>query len=122
MEDVPKALSRPAWKSIPAGVWTLGFVSLLMDTSSELIHSLLPLFLVTTLGASTLTVGFIEGIAEATALITKLKTFMPAMMKFAPTPLPVSGAIALGRSQAADGLRAAGASRSSAVRRIDSKR
>jgi MFS family permease len=72
MEHVPKALSRPAWKSIPAGVWTLGFVSLLMDTSSELIHSLLPLFLVTTLGASTLTVGFIEGIAEATALITKL--------------------------------------------------
>jgi len=50
----------------------LGFVSLLMDTSSELIHSLLPLFLVTTLGASTLTVGLIEGVAEATALITKL--------------------------------------------------
>ncbi len=68
---MPKALSRPAWKSIPAGVWTLGFVSLLMDTSSELIHSLLPLFLVTTLGASTLAVGIIEGLAEATALITK---------------------------------------------------
>lgn len=66
------AASRPAWKRIPAGVWTLGFVSLLMDTSSELIHSLLPIFLVTTLGASTLTVGIIEGIAEATALITKL--------------------------------------------------
>jgi len=43
-----------------------------MDTSSELIHSLLPLFLVTTLGASTLAVGIIEGIAEATALITKV--------------------------------------------------
>ncbi len=60
------------WRSIPAGVWTLGLVSLLMDTSSELIHSLLPLFLVTTLGASTLAVGIIEGVAEATALITKV--------------------------------------------------
>src|SRR5438477_12158820 len=43
-----------------------------MDTSSELIHSLLPLFVVTTLGASTLAVGVIEGVAEATALITKV--------------------------------------------------
>jgi MFS family permease len=53
-------------------VWTLGFVSLLMDVSSELIHSLLPLFLVTVLGTSALVVGIIEGIAEATALITKV--------------------------------------------------
>ena len=53
-------------------MWTLGCVSLLMDVSSELIHSLLPLFLVTVLGASTLTVGAIEGVAEATALITKV--------------------------------------------------
>ena len=57
---------------LPGSVWTLGMVSLLMDTSSELIHSLLPLFLVTTLGASTFAVGIIEGIAEATAMITKL--------------------------------------------------
>lgn len=57
---------------LPASVWTLGIVSLLMDTSSELIHSLLPLFLVTTLGASTFAVGIIEGMAEATAMITKL--------------------------------------------------
>ncbi|HET9762644.1 MAG TPA: MFS transporter, partial [Casimicrobiaceae bacterium] len=64
--------ARPARKHIPAGVWALGFVSLLMDASSELVHSLLPLFLVTTLGASTLAVGLIEGVAEATALITKL--------------------------------------------------
>jgi len=64
--------ASPAWRRIPAGVWTLGFVSLLMDTSSELIHSLLPMFLVTTLGASTLAVGIIEGIAEATALVTKV--------------------------------------------------
>jgi len=53
-------------------VWTLGFVSMLMDTSSELIHSLLPLFLVTTLGASAFAVGMIEGVAEATALCTKV--------------------------------------------------
>src|SRR5258708_18508877 len=71
-QDVANEASRPAWRSIPAGVWTLGLVSLLMDTSSELIHSLLPLFLVTTLGASTLAVGIIEGVAEATALITKV--------------------------------------------------
>ncbi|UVO40581.1 MFS transporter [Bradyrhizobium arachidis] len=50
----------------------LGFVSMLMDISSEMIHALLPVYLVTVLGASTLTVGFIEGIAEATAAITKI--------------------------------------------------
>jgi MFS family permease len=53
-------------------VWVLGFVSMLMDTSSELIHSLLPLFMVTVLGTSVFAVGVIEGIAEATALITKV--------------------------------------------------
>lgn len=57
---------------IPAGVWVLGFVSLLMDVSSEMIHSLLPLFMVTTLGANAFTVGLIEGLAEATALIVKV--------------------------------------------------
>ncbi|OIR17248.1 inner membrane transport protein YajR [mine drainage metagenome] len=57
---------------IPRGVWVLGFVSLLMDVSSEMIHSLLPLFMVTVLGASALTVGVIEGIAEATALLVKV--------------------------------------------------
>ncbi len=57
---------------IPRGIWVLGFVSLLMDVSSEMIHSLLPLFLVTTLGASALTVGIIEGLAESTALIVKV--------------------------------------------------
>ena len=46
---------------LPAGIWALGFVSLLMDVSSELIHSLLPVFMVTVLGASMLTVGLIEG-------------------------------------------------------------
>jgi MFS family permease len=57
---------------IPGGVWTLGFVSLLMDTSSELIHALLPLYMVGALGASVLVVGFIEGLAEALALIIKV--------------------------------------------------
>ncbi|MCK1709190.1 MULTISPECIES: MFS transporter [unclassified Bradyrhizobium] len=57
---------------LPRGIWVLGFVSMLMDISSEMIHALLPVYLVTVLGASTLTVGFIEGIAEATASITKI--------------------------------------------------
>jgi len=57
---------------IPLSIWMLGFVSLLMDISSEMIHSLLPLFLVTTLGVSALTIGLIEGAAEATALIVKV--------------------------------------------------
>ena len=59
-------------REIPSGVWALGFVSLLMDTSSEIIHALLPVYLVTVLGTSMLTVGIIEGIAEATASITKV--------------------------------------------------
>ena len=57
---------------LPAAIWALGGVSLLMDVSSELIHSLLPVFMVTTLGTSVLTVGLIEGLAEATALIVKV--------------------------------------------------
>ncbi|HEY0885472.1 MAG TPA: MFS transporter [Ramlibacter sp.] len=57
---------------LPPAIWALGFVSLLMDVSSELIHSLLPVFLVAGLGASVLTVGLIEGFAEATALIVKV--------------------------------------------------
>jgi MFS family permease len=57
---------------LPAGIWALGFVSLLMDVSSELIHSLLPVFLVSALGTSVLAVGLIEGAAESTALIVKV--------------------------------------------------
>lgn len=59
-------------RHIPAGIWTLGFVSLLMDISSEMIHSLLPMFMVGTLGMGMATVGLIEGLAEATALIVKV--------------------------------------------------
>jgi MFS family permease len=66
----PAATAPPG--RLPAGIWALGFVSLLMDVSSELIHSLLPVFLVTTLGASALAVGLIEGAAEATALVVKV--------------------------------------------------
>jgi len=57
---------------IPPSIWALGFVSMLMDVSSEMIHSLLPLFMVGVLGASAFAVGLIEGIAEATALIVKI--------------------------------------------------
>jgi len=58
--------------AIPRSIWALGFVSLLMDVSSELIHSLLPVFMVTALGMSAFAVGLIEGAAEATALIVKV--------------------------------------------------
>jgi MFS family permease len=60
------------WRQIPGSVWALGLVSLFMDASSEMVHALLPLYLVTALGASTTDVGIIEGIAEATASITKI--------------------------------------------------
>ncbi len=63
---------RAIWREIPVGVWALGFVSLLMDVSSEMIHALLPVYMVTVLGTSALTVGVIEGIAEASASITKV--------------------------------------------------
>lgn len=59
-------------RAIPASIWALGFVSMFMDISSEMVHSLLPVFMVSTLGAGTFTVGVIEGIAEATASITKV--------------------------------------------------
>src|SRR5712664_730630 len=57
---------------VPRTVWALGFVSLCMDLSSELVHGLLPVFMTTVLGASMVAVGVVEGIAEATASIVKL--------------------------------------------------
>ena len=57
---------------IPRTVWVLGLVSFFMDVSSETIHALLPLFLTTTLGASVLLVGIIDGVAESTAAISKV--------------------------------------------------
>lgn len=62
----------PAWRRVPRGIWALGVVSLLMDVSSEMVHGLLPVFLVSVLGAGALTLGAIEGVAEATAAATKL--------------------------------------------------
>jgi MFS family permease len=70
---MPNSSSSPFnWRSIPRSVWLLGLVSMFMDLSSEMIHALLPLYLVSVMGVSTLTVGIIEGIAEATASITKI--------------------------------------------------
>ena len=65
-------IKRNILSQIPTGIWVLGFVSLLMDISSEMVHSLLPMFMVTTLGASAFAVGLIEGLAESTALIVKV--------------------------------------------------
>jgi MFS family permease len=64
--------SQSPLRRIPLAVWALGFVSMLMDISSEMVHSLLPLFMVGTLGASAYTVGLVEGVAESTALIVKI--------------------------------------------------
>ena len=58
--------------ALPTSVWALGFVSLFMDVSSELIHAVLPVFVVGTLGAGAVWLGVIEGVAEATASIVKV--------------------------------------------------
>jgi len=74
MSDSPASpfSAPPGPLGIPKSIWALGLVSLFMDMSSELIHSLLPVYMVTVLGASLLSVGLIEGFAEATALLTKI--------------------------------------------------
>lgn len=64
--------SPPEKRAIPRSIWALGFVSMLMDISSEMIHALLPIYMVAVLGTSVLAVGLIEGIAEATASIVKV--------------------------------------------------
>lgn len=69
---MPETPLKSGLAAVPRGVWALGFVSMFMDISSEMIHSLLPVFLVANLGASVALVGFIEGTAEATASITKV--------------------------------------------------
>lgn len=68
----PSSATAAPTVRLPRAIWMLGFVSLLMDVSSELIHSLLPVFLATSLGASALVIGLIEGAAEATALIVRV--------------------------------------------------
>ncbi len=66
------AASRGAYRKLPKGIWALGFVSMFMDVSSELVHSLLPVFMASVLGASMVTIGIIEGLAESAAAITKV--------------------------------------------------
>jgi MFS family permease len=72
--------TQKTWRKLPMGIWALGFGSLFMDISSEMIHSLLPIFMVTTLGASMVTIGVVEGIAEATAAV--LKVFSGALSDY----------------------------------------
>jgi MFS family permease len=67
-----EAIARRGLAAVPRGVWVLGFVSLCMDLSSELVHALLPLYMATVLGASVFVIGMVEGAAEALALVMKL--------------------------------------------------
>ena len=69
---MPLAGDPPRWRTLPAGIWSLGLVSMCMDASSELVHSLLPVFMTAVLGASMVTVGLIEGVAEAIAAFTRV--------------------------------------------------
>ncbi|NYJ10037.1 MFS family permease [Rhizobium leguminosarum] len=71
-EGTAAAVMLATYRRIPAGIWALGFVSMLMDISSEMIHALLPVYMVSVLGISMFAVGVIEGIAEVTASITKV--------------------------------------------------
>jgi MFS family permease len=72
MNEEPPRETLPTPGRIPGSVWALGFVSLLMDFSSEMIHALLPIYLVGTMGASMAQLGIIEGVAEATAAFVKV--------------------------------------------------
>ncbi|WP_155311207.1 MFS transporter [Desulfosarcina ovata] len=66
------AIAKGIDRKLPGGIWVLGFVSMFMDISSELVHSLLPISMATILGASMVTIGIVEGVAEGTAAITKI--------------------------------------------------
>lgn len=67
-----KVAGTAAVKALPGAVWALGFTSLFMDFSSEMIHALLPIYLTQTLGLPAIDLGFVEGFAEATALAVKV--------------------------------------------------
>ncbi len=71
MSAAPPDPRSPA-RALPATVWALGVVSLCMDFSSELVHSLLPILMTSVLGAGALALGIIEGVAEATASVVKV--------------------------------------------------
>ena len=68
----PIEFSRKALRRLPRNVWVLTAVSFLTDISSEMIVHLIPLFLANVLGVRTLTIGFIEGVAETTASLVKI--------------------------------------------------
>lgn len=63
---------KASWRGLPPTIWVLGFGSMFMDISSELVHSVLPLFMATVLHSSMFTIGLVEGAAEAAAAITKV--------------------------------------------------
>ena len=69
--DQASAVAKDKRIRLPAGIWAMGFASMFMDISSELIHALLPLFMVTVLGSSMASIGIVEGLAEATAALTR---------------------------------------------------
>ena len=70
-DDVPVPATI-GYRRLPMAIWGLGFVSMFMDISSELVHSLLPPFMATVLGTSMVTIGVIEGLAEGAAAIAKV--------------------------------------------------
>ena len=78
-------------RNVPRGVWALGLVSLCMDLSSELVHALLPLYMASVLGASMLTIGIVEGVAEAIALVVKVFSGVLSDAMGRPKPLLVLG-------------------------------
>jgi len=72
MQKAADSQERTTETKLPGSIWALGFVSMFADISSEMVHGLLPVFLVSALGASTEMVGLIEGVGESTASISKL--------------------------------------------------
>jgi len=78
-EEAPVTM-RPHRLALPPAIWALGLSAMFMDMSSELVHSLLPVFMASVLGASMVTIGILEGVAEATAAITK--TFSGALSDY----------------------------------------
>jgi MFS family permease len=72
MTEEQRLSAAPTYRALPGSIWALGAVSFFMDASSELVHSLLPIFMTSVLGASMFTIGLIEGVAEATASIAKV--------------------------------------------------
>jgi MFS family permease len=71
-DTVTETPKRPTIADLPRNVWAVSLTSFFMDTSSEMVITLLPLFLANVLGVQTSIIGLIEGIAEATASILKL--------------------------------------------------